>query len=213
MSKLYAIVDANGLITNVTMWDGTAYAETLIPAVTEEVPAVLGDDGKEISPAREQIVTPERTEITGWKIPDDHTAVQIDDAHIGGTYINGVYTPPHQEAPPSPTPAQEAAAAIAGGIVLASTATAELNGPYNVHAQAQATINAVTTYVLLNNKFPANGAALPWVDKNGEMHTFSDVPTFKAFATAVADFVAKVSLYGDSNGQIGAIPSNAILIP
>lgn len=50
----YAVIDANGNIINVTLWDG----------------------------------------VSEWSPPDGCYVVQSDTMLIGGTYIDGIYTPP-----------------------------------------------------------------------------------------------------------------------
>lgn len=178
MSKPYAVIDVNGSVTNVIMWDG---------AEVEGVPT--------------------------WVPPENHAAVQIDNAVIGGTYLNGVYAAPVQPAPPSPTPAHQAAALLASGLELKSTGTPALNGTYSVTVQSIANVSNVTTYILKNNKFPAGVTQMPWVDKDGNPHLFPTVETFENFATAFGDFVAACQIFGDSNGQAGSLPSNQITIP
>ena len=112
-----------------------------------------------------------------------------------------------------PTPAQQAASAIAAGVVITSTATPTLNGTYSCSGASQANINATITYILLNSTFPGSGSSMPWIDQAGSPHVFPSITEFKAFATAIASYVASVSIYGDSNGTIGSLPSNQIAIP
>lgn len=114
--------------------------------------------------------------------------------------------------PPTPSPLQEALAAIAGGINLTSTGTPALNGAYAVDAAAQAQINSVVTYTLLNNAFPNSVAVLPWPDMSFMMHNFPSVVSFHAFASAAANFVTQAMVYGNSNAGQGSIPSNNITI-
>ena len=105
-----------------------------------------------------------------------------------------------------------ASAAITGGVTLISTGTSALNGTYACNLGATANINAVITYILVNGTFPGGGSTMPWLDTSGTPHVFPDVDHFKNFASAVANFVAQVTLYGDSGGSIGSLPSNAITI-
>ena len=114
---------------------------------------------------------------------------------------------------PTPTPQQAAMAAIAAGINLTSTGTPALNGAYAVDANAQAQMNGVITYTMLNNAFPNNAAELPWPDMSFMMHAFPTLASFHAFASAAANFVTQVLVYGNSNAQVGSIPSNNITIP
>ena len=112
------------------------------------------------------------------------------------------------------TVTQKVAAALEAGVVVQSTATPALNATYSITPQAISNINAAVTYVMLNNQFPGKEATMPWADNTGAVHTFPDLPTFKAFASEVADYVAAISIYSDTNGSAGAIPqSNVLAIP
>jgi hypothetical protein len=76
----------------------------------------------------------------GWVPPDGTTAVQLDGATIGGTYIGGVYTPPP---PPVLTPQQvadaaaRAARAARNSGFLAETSTADLAQQLKTATSAQ----------------------------------------------------------------------------
>jgi hypothetical protein len=109
----------------------------------------------------------------------------------------------------TPTPAQLAANAINAGLTISSTSTPAINGTYAVDANAQSKLNAVTTYVMLNNAFPANQSAMPWADMSGAAHALS-IANFKAFATAIANYVAELDLY--ANGALTTIPANTVTI-
>lgn len=116
--------------------------------------------------------------------------------------------------PPTLTPSQQAANAINAGVILTSTVTPALNATYNVGATVQANLNATITYMLLNgNTFPGGATEMPWPDAESNMRIFPTAASFQAFASAVANFVAVVTLYANSNGTMGSIPSNAITIP
>jgi hypothetical protein len=157
------------------------------------------------------VTTWDATAQPSWTPPAGTTAHQVNNAAKGGTYISGVYTAP-VTTPPVPTAAALANAALINGINLTSTGTPALDATYSCTPVSQANVNAVTTYILLNSTFPGGGTTMPWMDTSGNHHTFPDIATFKAFATAFANFVATVALYGDSNGNIGAIPSANITI-
>lgn len=122
-----------------------------------------------------------------------------------GTAIVEASTPPL-------TPAQQAEAAMAAGIIITSTGTPSIDGTYSIGPASQANVNATVTYILLNNAFPRGQQTLPWATVDGTVHLFPSVAVFKAFATAFADFVAAVAVYADSNGTVGSIPSNQITI-
>lgn len=132
---------------------------------------------------------------------------------VGWLYANNTFTPPSPTVPtpPSPTSAQIAKAAsteaILAGLQIASAGTPALNAMYSTTQESQANINAVVTYIMLNNKFPGNITTMPWADKTGAPHVFPDTATFNAFATAIADYVAAISLYGDTGGLVGSLPT------
>ena len=132
---------------------------------------------------------------------------------VGWTYANGVFTNP---SPPVLTAAQvavaAATAAIAKGLTISSTSTPTLNGTYSLTPNSQSNINAVVTYIILNNTFPGGQSAMPWVDQNGSAHVFTSLSVFKAFSTAIADYVAAVSLYADSGGTQGSLPNSNVTI-
>jgi hypothetical protein len=169
----YAIVDAQGNVGNIFLWDGTQ----------------------------------------DWSPPDGSQAVACDGttAYTGGTYLNGVFSAPPP--PPTPTVAQQGIAALAGGVIVASTLNPSLDGTYGCDAMSQQQVTGVVTYILLNGNFPGGQSTMPWHDMANNAHLFPDVATFKSFATQFANFVAGCLLYINSNGQIGGIPSNAITLP
>jgi len=110
------------------------------------------------------------------------------------------------------TAAQMAANTINAGLQITSQNTPTLNGTYACDAGSQANIAACVTYVILNSDFPGGNTTMPWVDLNGNLHVFPDIGTFKSFATAVANYSAQVMVYGMTNGQAGALPSNQVTI-
>lgn len=111
------------------------------------------------------------------------------------------------------TPSQQAFSAMASGLQITSTSTPSLNGVYGLDQTAQNNVNATVTYILLNGTFPGGGSTMAWVDMNNNAHVWPNVATFKAFATAFADYTASVTLYSLSNGAAGALPSNSVTIP
>jgi hypothetical protein len=111
------------------------------------------------------------------------------------------------------TPVQQALLAISTGIVVTCSSNSSLNGIYPIDPSTQVKLNSAITYIVLNNAFPpSNASNMPWYDASGNAHIFTSISSFKAFATAFADFVANVDIYANSNGTIGLIPSNAITI-
>ncbi|MHB1305288.1 MAG: DUF4376 domain-containing protein [Acidiphilium sp.] len=106
---------------------------------------------------------------------------------VGWSYANGAFSAP--PAPPPPTLAQQATAALSAGLAITSTNTPALDGTYSCDDAAQARINRVAVYVQMNGKFPGGTSTIAWLDATGAQHVFS-VAQFQAFATAVGDYVA-----------------------
>ncbi len=127
-------------------------------------------------------------------------------AETGGAWR---FTPP--TAPPPPTLAQQAQAALYAGVAITSTGTPTLNGTYGCDPGAQANLNAIQTYINTNDKFPGSAGTYSYVDMNDAPHTFPTTAAFTAFATAIADYVS--DLLHVELGVLGALPANAKTIP
>ncbi len=102
------------------------------------------------------------------------------------TIDNGQIVP---YAPPAPTLAEQAAAALAAGLIITSISTPALNGTYSIDESAQARINRVAVYLQINGTFPGSTNTITWLDISGGKHSF-DAAQFKALATAIGDYVA-----------------------
>ena len=139
---------------------------------------------------------------------------------VGWLFDGTTFTPPKPTPIPTPvptpvpeiTPQVMAQQVLQQGFTLASNAFPSLNGTYSVSASSQANLNAVVTYVLLNGVFPGGASTYVWLDSSGEAHLFPTISEFKAFATVFADFVSSATMYGESGGKVGALPSNQITI-
>jgi hypothetical protein len=118
--------------------------------------------------------------------------------------------------PPPPTAAQalsaQVAAAFAAGQTITSSSTPALNGTYPVDAATQNKIAQVEMFIQKNGVFPgSSGTSLAWYDIAGAAHIFPSVVLFSEFATAVANYVADLDLYGA--GAPGAtLPSSSVTI-
>ena len=95
---------------------------------------------------------------------------------------------------PTPTPnplaaaAAASAAAFAAGLAITSTGTPALNGTF------------------------ADGTGtVVWLDTAGASHTFASVAAFKAFASAVAAYVAALFKYAE--GTLTTLPPATATIP
>jgi predicted NUDIX family NTP pyrophosphohydrolase len=65
-------------------------------------------------------------------------------------------------------------------------------------------VQAETIAILLNGTFADGGATVAWPDMSGTVHMFPSVAEFKAFAAAVASFVAAVAKV--QNGTLTTLP-------
>jgi hypothetical protein len=101
-----------------------------------------------------------------------------------GTLV--AYTPPA----PVLTLAQQAQVALGAGVAVTSTGTPALNGTYPIDPLTQGRIASVSTYILVNGKFPGSATTYAWVDVAGAAHVFPSTAAFQAFATAIADHVS-----------------------
>lgn len=127
--------------------------------------------------------------------------------------ILAFYYPQGWLATPEQQAQGEALVALSAGIQIASVSTPGINGTYSATANSIANVNAIMTYILSNNTFPNGASTMPWADIGGAVHVFPNTTIFKDFATAFANYVTVVSIYGDSGGTVGSIPSNQIAIP
>jgi hypothetical protein len=123
--------------------------------------------------------------------------------------MQSALTPPTTPLPP--TPAQQAAAALAAGITITSTGTPALNGTYTCDATAQARITSVQAYIQANGKFPGSTSTMVWVLMNGSVVTFPTTAEFTAFATAVANYVWDLDEIILTNA--GTLPAAQATIP
>ncbi|MGC9271934.1 hypothetical protein [Acidiphilium sp.] len=128
---------------------------------------------------------------------------------VGYLYSGGVFSAP--PAPPAPTLAQQATAAIGKGIAITSTGTPALDGTYACDETAQGQLNRVAGYITTNGKFPAGLTAMPWPDISGVVHEFATTAEFQALASAVANYV--VELDAVIMGLATTLPAASATIP
>ena len=110
----------------------------------------------------------------------------------------------------TPSPAQQAQAALMAGLMLVSTSTPALNGIYDIGAEARADLMAEMLSLLANGNFTNGTPALAVGDLAGAPHVF--VPdAYRAFATGVGSYVGALKQIVLTNE--GALPSNTLTIP
>ena len=113
-------------------------------------------------------------------------------------------------APPVLTAAEQALAALLAGCQVTSTATPALDGTYAITPDAVSKIMATSLYIQVNGKFPAGQAQLAWPDLAGKPHVFAATDSFQGFATAIADYVAHLDLFG--NGTLTELPAQPVAL-
>jgi hypothetical protein len=103
----------------------------------------------------------------------------------GWLYDGTTFTPPASA--PVPLPLQ-AAAALAGGITIASTGHPEVNGTYPTTDLAQRYMATEMQFLREFDVFTTGDTAIAWADVSGTLHDF-DATTFRALARECGIFV------------------------
>jgi hypothetical protein len=112
--------------------------------------------------------------------------------------------------PPTLTLKQQASQALYTGLTVYSTSLPEFNSIYAVDPTAQGRVGAISTYILVNDKFPGGLQTYPWLDISGNAHIIASTSMFQEFATQVADYVAILDFIAVT-GE-GSLPSNVVII-
>ena len=131
---------------------------------------------------------------------------------VGYTFANGTFTAP--PAPPTPTLAQQAAAALGAGLTVTSTGTPAINGTYAIAdgvAFGRADIGTEAQFISTFSEFTNGTQTLEWPLLNGTFVTFPSTASFMNFAKAAAQYYAAVKAVVAA-GQ-GSFPSNQVTIP
>ncbi len=105
---------------------------------------------------------------------------------------------------------EEAGSALLVGLTVLSTGTPAINGTYGVGATSLTRINAVSTYIMVNAKFPIGLSEFPMLDTDGMTHLFPNISLFQAWATAIADYVATLDMILLTG--TGSIPPSTVTI-
>lgn len=119
--------------------------------------------------------------------------------------VEAVYTAHNPATVPLVTQAQ---AALVAGVSVTSTGTPAINGTYDISPASQGRLAAVSTYILVNSKFPGGVTSYGWVDTSGVPHVFPSTALFQAFATAIADRVSVLEQIARLG--VGTIPTAAV---
>jgi hypothetical protein len=112
---------------------------------------------------------------------------------------------------PAPTPASVVAVALAAGLAITSTGTPAIDGTYPLDSITQFEINSVMLFIQTNGDFPGGTSTYPWFDAAGAPHIFPSIAVFKEWATAVANYVAALKLYG-AGAPDATLPQQSVTI-
>jgi len=122
----------------------------------------------------------------------------------GSTVANGVIT---SGSPLTPSPAANAACALASGVALTSTSNPALDGTYGVATGDQISLLGELMNLSVNSTFTNGTTSLGYADLSGAVHTFDPV-SFKAFASAVGAYVGSLKIIAATNA--GTLPASTI---
>ncbi|MDB5777622.1 MAG: hypothetical protein JWP38_3755 [Herbaspirillum sp.] len=116
---------------------------------------------------------------------------------------------------PQPTAAQvraaAAQAALTAGLAVTSTGTPAISGTYPLDALTQQEITSVIVFIQINGDFPGGTSTYPWDDISGTPRNFPNIAVFDEWATAIANYVAAIKLYGAGTPG-SALPAASITI-
>ena len=149
---------------------------------------------------------PVHSDFTWVAIPAGQTV------EVGYGYANGAFVAP--PAPPAPTLAQQAAAALGAGLTITSTGTPAINGTYAIASGipfGREDIGTEAQFVSTFSEFTNGAQTLEWPLLNGTFVTFPSTASFMNFAKAAAQYYAAVKAVVAA-GQ-GSFPSNQVTIP
>ena len=109
----------------------------------------------------------------------------------------------------APTPAEQAAEAIAAGVTITSTGTPAINGTYACDAAAVADIGAETLSVIVTQQFTNGATSIQWPLADGTLVTFPSPQVFQAWAVAVSRYVSACKQYA-SGAQEATLPASTV---
>jgi hypothetical protein len=105
--------------------------------------------------------------------------------------------------------------ALNAGIAITSSGTPALNATYAIDPVTMQMLYDLSIYISVNGVYPGGAATLNWPDASGAVHVFGLITTFKAFAKALQDYVAKlvVAEAAQAAGGTPTWPAAASSIP
>ncbi len=143
----------------------------------------------------------------GWYIPPD--PANSDYAQYLAWVAAGNTPTPYVAL--TPTPAEQAAVAIAAGVTITSASIPAINGTYACDAAAVADIGAETLSVIVTQQFTNGATSIQWPLANGTLVTFPSPQVFQAWAVAVSRYVSACKQYA-SGAQGATLPASTVSI-
>lgn len=101
--------------------------------------------------------------------------------------------------------------ALAAGLAVTSAGTPAVNGTYPLDVNTQNEIGQVTLFIQVNGDFPGGTSSYPWFDTSNVPHVFPSVALHDEWATAIANYIAALKLYG-AGVEGSALPAASITI-
>jgi hypothetical protein len=147
--------------------------------------------------------------VSQWAWVDVTTVTPPPQAGWSAVETSGAwaFVPP---AAPILTPAQQAAAAMAAGLTVASASDAAMNATYPTDVATQQKVSSIEVRLAAGLGFPGGGTTMPWKDSSGAWHALT-AAQFTALAGAISVFVAACDLLAD--GYPGAaLPPSSVTI-
>lgn len=126
----------------------------------------------------------------------------------GWLYSNGTFSAP--PAPPAPTLAQDAEAALNNGLAITSTSTPALNATYAVDPTSQQFIEGVAENIKIEGTFPGGAETMEWPVISGSPVTFPNTTDFINFAEAASAYIT--GLMDATNGISTTLPTASATI-
>lgn len=129
------------------------------------------------------------------------------------TETAGAWTFAAPAAPPAPTLAQQAAAAMSEGLTVTLSGTMTLAATvFPTDRVTQTKLADVATTINTTGGFPGGGASYPMKDAAGNWHAFT-LAIYKTVAAAIAAYASALDLIIDGNPlSMTALPADAVAL-
>lgn len=131
-------------------------------------------------------------------------------AEVGYTFASGTFTAP--PAPPAPTLAEQAQAALSAGLPCTSSTDGTLNATYPLDSNTQNEYAALMGYYGQFSEFPNGSTTVTVLDINDKPHTF-DFTQFKALFKTLGDYRYALKEVIAGNGTTLPDPANFGTLP